>query len=70
MSLIKEVALKYVRLCDPMEITRPILGRWKVQHHTDMIHLKIDQANADHSCDTSQFQKQNDKEKDLLPYCV
>lgn len=70
MSLIKELALKYIRLCAPMEITSPTLGRWTVQHHIDIIHLKIDQANADHSCDTQHFQKQNDKEKNLLPYCV
>lgn len=70
MSLTKKLALLYARLYAPMEIVRPILGRWNIQHHTQIIHLKIDQANADHSCDTQHFQKQNDKEKDLLPYYV
>ena len=69
MSLIKGVALKYVRLYTPMEIIRPTLGRWNVEHHTEIIHFKIDQANTDHSCCTlHDFQKQKDKKDDLLHY--
>ena len=65
MQRMKEIVSKYIS----SEIVRPTLGRWNVQHNTEMIHFKVDQANADHSCCTlHDFQKQKDKKDDLLHY--
>jgi hypothetical protein len=65
MQRMKEIVSKYIS----SEIVRPTLGRWNVQHNTEMIHFKVDQANTDHSCCTlHDFQKQKDKKDDLLHY--
>uniref|UniRef100_A0A6C0DDZ9 Uncharacterized protein n=1 Tax=viral metagenome TaxID=1070528 RepID=A0A6C0DDZ9_9ZZZZ len=67
MKSIKEIISKYVRTFTSMEMIYPKLGRWNVKHNTTMIHFKIDQANADHSCSIiHEFEEQ--KEDKYLSY--
>jgi hypothetical protein len=69
MQQMKEIVSKYIHRFVSSEIVRPTLGRWNVQHNTEMIHFKVDQANTDHSCCTlHDFQKQNDEKDNLLHY--
>jgi len=60
MKHIKDIISKYIRTVTSKEIIK--LGRWNVQHDTQIIHFNIDQANTDHSCCVlHDFQKEEDK---------
>ena len=69
MKRMKEIITKYIRTFSSIEMVYPALGRWNVQHDTTMIHFKIDQANADHSCcELHDFQKQTKEDKYISYY--